>query len=344
MTAESEITIRRGIRTKNFTVVDNTIITLVKLTPRARLALIYLLSRPDDWVLQITDLRRVLGTSDRYLGRDTAYAVVEELVAVGYIEKEQLLAPDGRFQGVRYTVWDEPFQSTLRPFSGSKPNQENDHPVADFRAMEPGPENQETVKTTRENGVNFENQPPYPKNQETVPLPLPGFPDPVNQDLTKDRPIARTESPLPFPQPSRDHDAHKIEGGFEAFWRDWPERTRPKFYAAGEKLFLGLKVTERELAARLSPAYRTLCDRRSQMALMIPYLRKRKFLDLAEGPPIDPDGYFRIEPGRAEWDAWLNHYSAKFSPERAKSLEDLGYVLTTSRWPQDASMALQSAN
>ena len=333
MTGPAEITIHRGRRTKNFTIVDNAIIEHRVLSVRARLALIHLLSKPDDWVLQIGDLRRSLGTTGRDLGRDTAYAVVCELVSVGYIEKEQLLGPDGRFQGVRYTVWDEPFQTKVPPVSGGAPGYHLAPAREEFWTSEPLPEFQETVEPVRENGVKLGGELPLPEIQETAGTPFPGFPDPVNQDLTKEESLPRTSSPLPFPQPNRVEDAPKVEGGFEAFWREWPEEERPKFYAAGEKHFLQLKASDRELAARLSPAYRTYCRRTSQPALMIPYLRDRKFLDLAEGPPIDPDGHFRIEPGRDEWGAWLCHYSERFGPRRVQSIEQLGFTLTPTRWP-----------
>ena len=333
MTGSAEITIHRGRRTKNFTIVDNAIIEHRALSVRARLALIHLLSKRDDWVLQIGDLRRVLGTAGRDLGRDTAYAVVCELVAVGYIEKEQLLGPDGRFLGVRYTVWDEPVQMRLPPDSGGTVGNDLAHAETEPRTSEPLPENQETVETVLENSMKLRGELPLPDFQETVETPFPGFPDPVNQDLTKEESTPRTNSPLPFPHRIRGGDVPKVEGRFEAFWRDWPEDERPKFYAAGEKHFLHLKVSDQELAARLAPAYRTYCHRRSQPVLMIPYLQDRKFLDLAEGPPIDPDGHFRIEPGRDEWGAWLRHYSERFGPRRVQSIEQLGFTLTPTRWP-----------
>jgi len=101
--------VRRGRRNAHYTAVSNSLIDHPSLSPDARIALIYLLSKPDDWQLQIGDLRRVLGTGDRPCGRDKAYKVLKELRESAYVVAVEELR-SGRFRGIAYYVFDEPVE------------------------------------------------------------------------------------------------------------------------------------------------------------------------------------------------------------------------------------------
>ena len=330
MTSNREITIHRGRRVRNFTVVNNQIIEARHLSVRARLALIYLLSKPDDWALQITDLRRVLGVGEQDLGRDTVYAVVAELVQAGYIEKRQVVDARSRFQGLRYTVWDEPVTS---PEEGGPGGQQGGGEARrpDSGPARPLPENQETVVLGGLGAYCGDESAPFPEIQETVETPLPDFPDAVDQHLTKDGFSPRT-SPPPSPESQR-HGREGAEEEFQNFWDAWPETERPQFKAAAKKHVLRLSAEERCLACEIAPAYRALRRRSSTPTLMIPFLKAREFGELANAPPLDAEGYFRIHPGREEWMAWVGHYSRTFGAQRVQSLIDLGFMLTPTRWP-----------
>ena len=53
--------VRRGRVNARYTAIPNEIIDHPTLTPEARIVLIYLLSKPENWELRISDLRRLLG-------------------------------------------------------------------------------------------------------------------------------------------------------------------------------------------------------------------------------------------------------------------------------------------
>lgn len=93
--------VRRGRRNARYTAISNDIIDHPILSPEARIVLIYLLSKPDDWQLRIGDIRRVLGKGGKPCGRNKAYEVIKELKASAYVLAiEELLK--GRFYRLTY--------------------------------------------------------------------------------------------------------------------------------------------------------------------------------------------------------------------------------------------------
>jgi hypothetical protein len=146
--------IRRGRRVANFTVIANGLIDRQDLSAEARLALIYLLSKPDDWELSVADLRRVLGFNGKPCGRNKTYEIVQELKEARFVEATQVIE-SGRFVGMIYTVFDEP-QADQKPDPAAIPG------------TSPRPENRDTV-------------------------PRPEFPYPENRDKTKERELPKTE-------------------------------------------------------------------------------------------------------------------------------------------------------
>lgn len=69
----------------------------------ARGLLIYLLAKPDDWGVSVTDIRRRGG-----LGKTRVYQLVEELMAAGYLERVQERVERGRFARTVYRVYERP--------------------------------------------------------------------------------------------------------------------------------------------------------------------------------------------------------------------------------------------
>ena len=130
--------VRRGVRNARYTAISNHIIDHPTLSPQARIVLIYLLSKPDDWQLRIQDLRRLLGTGAGICGRNKAYEVLKELKDSAYVVAvEELL--QGRFHGLTYYVFDEPhadpdgFRTSLRrttkePERRDEPEENSPHP------------------------------------------------------------------------------------------------------------------------------------------------------------------------------------------------------------------------
>jgi len=81
-----------------FTVIPNAIATDMRLSIEARWLMWYLLTKPDDWTVRVSDLQKASG-----VGRDKAYAMVRECILAGYIVREK--HTDGT---INYLVKDQP--------------------------------------------------------------------------------------------------------------------------------------------------------------------------------------------------------------------------------------------
>lgn len=158
--------VRKGRRDGGFTVVSNDLINHRTLSVEARALMIYLLSRPEDWVLRVSDVRRFLGHSGKVCGRNKAYEVVAELKALNYIVMCEDL--DGKhFAGVTYYIFD--------------------NPVAD----------PDEIRRLHEAGGDPINAPsaPLPEKRDTDALPLPLFRDPIKGDAVINKDIYKTLNP-----------------------------------------------------------------------------------------------------------------------------------------------------
>jgi hypothetical protein len=95
----------RKRRTSQFSVMPNEVFTDQRLSIGARWCLGYLLSKPDDWVVQPGDISRAGG-----VGREKGQQLVRELIEAGWIIREEVRAEDGTLQGYHYVVLDTPRQ------------------------------------------------------------------------------------------------------------------------------------------------------------------------------------------------------------------------------------------
>jgi len=89
-----------------------------RLSFEARGMLIYLLSKPDDWQLQIADLMR-----EGVLGRNRVYRLIKELIEARYIARTFTRDDKKHVQGVIYLVYEEPYtgnQETANLFTGNQ--------------------------------------------------------------------------------------------------------------------------------------------------------------------------------------------------------------------------------
>ncbi|WP_156378396.1 MULTISPECIES: hypothetical protein [unclassified Phenylobacterium] len=305
--------VRRGRRNARYTAISNDIIDHRTLSPDARIALIYLLSKPDDWQLQINDIRRLLGTGDRPCGRNKCYAVIKELKASSYVIAVEELC-HGRFHRLTYYVFDEPlvdpaaFKAELR---GERPACE-----AAAAQSKPGP------------------NAPRPENRETVASPRPQIRDPGKRHLTKNRNIQTTEIPPTPPNGRRRTDERATDGSaaFLAFWGDWPERERPRQRDLAAKLFARLAADDQKTAVQFAGVYRAGRGHTREPKLMLPYLRQRLFAEFAGAPNTD-GGRFVITPERPEWARWLDHLRSQHSAALVDRQAARGLFLTTTRWP-----------
>lgn len=310
--------VRRGRRNARYTSISNDIIDHPTLSPEARIVLIYLLSKPDNWQLRISDIRRLLGTGDKACGRNKAYEVIKELKTCVYVIAVDELH-QGRFYRLTYFVFDEPHPD----------------PEGFKQAIRDGVDYDEIQQEDGRTSPEISSDLPRPQNRDTVTSPRPEIPYPENRHSIKKRKKQKTEIPPPSPDRVNHSTGDGLGGNldFSKFWNEWPEAARPRerFYA--EKLFVRLTPEDRAQAVAGAGAYRASQKHRSGFAPMIPYLRARLFLEFEGAPEIDRDGYFVIRPGREEWRAWLGHYRCRCSKTIVASMEERGFLLTHTRWP-----------
>lgn len=139
-------------------------------------------------------------------------------------------------------------------------------------------------------------------------------------------------SPKPSIEPSSGASAQE-EDGFKKLWNEWPAKERPDKIKAAKWVFDRLSTVEQSLAVRQAKRFRRLAKARKDMALMIPYLKKRKFADLSDAPDINTDGQFIITPERPEWPAWRAYLQEKYSDAAAKKIDARKSFYADSRWP-----------
>lgn len=189
-----EATIRRGVRNARYASIPNRVFEDTSLSMEARWLLCYLLSKPDNWIARIRDIRNV-----GKCGRDKATAMVNELIAAGYAEREQL-RDDGKFGSSVLVVYDEPREMQAV----------ESHPVDDNVASLPQTDLPATV-------------PP-----DTV---LPG---PVNPTPSKDLEIAKTDSNLERERASEDRIRAEERPGTAAFQKRVQRLIHGDGYSMGE--------------------------------------------------------------------------------------------------------------
>ena len=99
--------IRVKHRRSPFAVIDRRVLEDSRLSWAARGVLGYLFAKPDDWTLNVEDLRR---RGD--LGRDALYKILKQLQRVGYVRREFTRDANGRVTGVVYAVFEVPEGAT----------------------------------------------------------------------------------------------------------------------------------------------------------------------------------------------------------------------------------------
>lgn len=86
-----------------YVMVDKEMIEDYRLTWKARGLLCYLLSKPNDWKIYVSEL-----TKHAKDGRDSTNSAINELIKQKYIDRELLPKEKGKFNGYEYTVVENP--------------------------------------------------------------------------------------------------------------------------------------------------------------------------------------------------------------------------------------------
>lgn len=157
------MSIVRAARKSNFYMLPASVIEDRRLSWHGRGMLIYLLSKPDNWRVQIKDLinqtKEALGGRS---GRDKVYKGLNELRAAGYLYQE-FIREGGNFRGVEYEVSEVPdleqaaiYVASLQAKAASKGTTAGDQPFPDLP---------ETVAPHTESTVTAS---PFPGNPEAI--------------------------------------------------------------------------------------------------------------------------------------------------------------------------------
>lgn len=97
-------TIIRIARREGYTTIARAALQDNRLSFAARGLLAYLLSKPDDWDVRLTDIQRA-----GHIGRDKAYRLIDELQQAGYIsERQRTRMPGGQWSYTPYYVYEMP--------------------------------------------------------------------------------------------------------------------------------------------------------------------------------------------------------------------------------------------
>jgi len=108
------------LRTKkenNFVQIDKRILNDRELSWQAKGLHAYLMSLPENWVVNVSDLKN-RSTN----GRDSTGAIINELIAAGYITRQLLQSESGKFEGYDYTIFEEKQAVSALPVSGETVN------------------------------------------------------------------------------------------------------------------------------------------------------------------------------------------------------------------------------
>lgn len=147
------MSIKRAPREKSpFTIVNNGVFEAGNLSFPAMGFLCYLISKPDHWEISIPNCIQVTQGTRKPFGRDAIYALIDELISAGYIDRIDTRSADGRRTGVDYVVYDRPEGTRSKPVSSS---------VSDYQlppepeVVQPNPvEADYLVKTDSKKGLN----------------------------------------------------------------------------------------------------------------------------------------------------------------------------------------------
>ncbi len=175
------MSIIRAERKNQFYTLPNATIEDDRLSWEARGMLVYLLSKPDHWKVQIIDLiNRTKNALGKRSGRDKVYSILKELRMAGYLYMTRLRT-GGEFHGVDYEISESPDLEAGAAFIAS---------------LEQGPS-------------------PLPEKPDTV-APDTAKPDPAKpEDIDKTERASKTEKAV---KPSGDPGEAKADGGPE--WVD----------------------------------------------------------------------------------------------------------------------------
>jgi hypothetical protein len=92
---------------KNFTTISNHLIYSTDLSFKAKGLLIYMISRPENWIFYETEIAK--NSKD---GLSSIRSGIKELITQGYIVRHRVRLKDGTLKGSEYWIYDTPGEHT----------------------------------------------------------------------------------------------------------------------------------------------------------------------------------------------------------------------------------------
>ena len=100
----------------NFTIVPNKAINDEGLSLRAKGLLLYLLSKPDNWNVNLEHLASVCNE-----GKSAVRVALTELINHGFVKRQQVRDNNGKMNGYQYDVYDSKQSTVVRKTDDGKP-------------------------------------------------------------------------------------------------------------------------------------------------------------------------------------------------------------------------------
>ena len=168
--------------TSPYVILDKTCLEEDGLSWRAKGIHAYLISKPDDWQVRLSQL--IAAGKE---GREAVRSAIKELSEAGYLHRVAMRQPDGTLQGQEWSVYESPFDRT----TGNPSDGEDDATKARARAKKHREDTDSTPKP-----LSLGTKPP-------TPVPLAPSPPPDVQNCTpKPDAPAKPQPPPPCPKPS----------------------------------------------------------------------------------------------------------------------------------------------
>lgn len=276
MSTTPKTIVRVSKRENPYVTLDKFFLSDDRLSWKAKGLLSYLLSKPDNWEIYVSDLLK--RATD---GRDSIYAGLKELEKAGYLRRNRKHNDQGRFDGYEYVIYerpieDEPMSNTIEISNANfteprQPYTENPDTVEPFPEI-PYPDNPYTEKPYTENPTLLNN-------------------DINNNDSTKERQQQKdlgTLDPDPIQSDNQQHGEGQttnnvvvphghdeiIKDLLEAFWKI--SQKRKSDYQFFKKLLTS--YSEEEILAEIRKIDQTYPDKsmiKEPKALLTAALRTR---------------------------------------------------------------------
>ena len=104
-----------------FSTIPNALITDESLSSKERMIVVYLFSRPEDWIVRRSDIKKVIGIKD-----NTTYANYwTNIYNSGWVEKSNIKDSKGQFNGYNITLNSERIAMNIRKYREKPDNGKN---------------------------------------------------------------------------------------------------------------------------------------------------------------------------------------------------------------------------